>query len=109
MDHNEPSNPTTKFGELNNGQPESPTANQDLILKAVLMLLSDVCLARFELLMAKDLDSLEAASEVIESLNRYDFLSELANSETHYLELKKDIASDISNAAERVIRDQNPR
>lgn len=109
MSHNELDDLATQPNDPEHKQQENPLDNQGRILDAVLMLLSDVCLTRFELLMTTDQDPLEAASEVIESLDRYDFLGDLAISKTSYLEQKKHIESTISNEAERVIREQNPR
>lgn len=109
MNHNEFNDPAAKSNDPEHKQQENPLDNQGLILDAVLMLLSDVCLTRFELLITTDQDPLEAAREVIESLDRYDFLGDLIVSKTSYLEQKKHIESTISNEAERVIREQNPR
>lgn len=105
MNHN---NLTAKSNDKHEQQ-DKPLDNHDLLLNAVLMLLSDLCLTRFQLLMAAEQDPSEAAKEVIESLDRYDFLSKLAVSDTSYLELKKQIEKDIGNEAEKVIREQNPR
>lgn len=97
--------------ELNDkhGQQDKPLDSHDLLLNALLMLLSDLCLTRFQLLMAAEQDPSEAAKEVIESLDRYDFLSKLEVANTSYLELKKQIENDIGNEAEKVIRRENPR
>lgn len=59
--------------------------------------------------MVMEQDPSEAAKEIIESLDRYDFLSDLAVSNLRYIALKKQIESNISNEAERVIREENPR
>ncbi len=109
MSHNELNDRAAKSNDPGHKQQENLLDNQGLILNAVLMLLSDVCLTRFELLMTTDQDPLEAAREVIESLDRYDFLGDLVVSKTGYLEQKKRIGSTISNEVERVIQEQNPR
>ncbi len=59
--------------------------------------------------MTTDQDPLGAAREVIESLDRYDFLGDLVILKTSYLERKKHLKGTISNEAERVIWEQNPR
>ncbi len=109
MSHNKLADLATQSNDPEHKQQKSPLDNQELILNAVLMLLSDVCLTRFEFLITTGQDPLEAAREVIESLDRYDFLSDLAISKTSYLERKKYLGSTISNEAERVIQEQNPR
>ena len=77
------------------------------MLKAVSLLLSDISTTRFDLLLS-DRDPLDAAQEVIDSLDRYDFLAGLAG-ETRYQELKKQVESTLSDRADEVIREQNPR
>ena len=108
MSHNEFDDLAAKSNDPGHKE-ENLLDNQGLILGDVLTLLSDVCLTRFELLMTTDQDPLEAAREVIESLDRYDFLGDLVVSKTDYLEQRKHIESAISNKAESVIREQNPR
>ncbi len=90
-------------------QKETPLRDHELLLRAVSMLLSDICRTRFQLLMVTEQDPSEAAKEVIDGLDRYDFLGDLAVSNTSYLKLKKQIEGDIGSAAESVIREQNPR
>lgn len=90
-------------------QKEKPLDDHELLLHAVSLLLSDLCLTRFDLLMLRDQDPSEAAKEIIDGLDRYDFLGNLTVSNINYLDLKKQLESDIGNAAERVIREQNPR
>lgn len=106
MSHNDLKDPKAKPDDE---QLENTLDDHGLILNAVLMLLSDISLTRFKLLMVTEQDPSEAAKEVIESLDQYDFLSDLAVSNTSYLQLKKQIENDIGNEAERVIREQNPR
>ena len=84
-----------------------PTSADQRVLGALLLLLSDVAITRFDLLVMSR-EPLEAAQEVIASLDRYDFLRGLT-SEAHYTELKKQLESRISDRADRVIREQNPR
>ena len=107
MSHDD--NDLTVKANAKDEQKETSLDNHDLLLHTVSMLLSDICLTRFQLLMVTDQDPSEAAKEVMDGLDRYDFLGDLAVSNTSYLELRKHIESDISNAAERVIREQNPR
>jgi len=109
MSHSDHDDPKAKSNDLEHERQEKTLDDQGLILSAVSMLLSDICLTRFKLLMVTEQDPSEAAKEVIESLDRYDFLSDLAVSNTSYLELKKQIENKIGNEAERVIREQNPR
>lgn len=90
-------------------QQERTITNQELLLTAVLVMLSDTCFTRFELFMATDGDPSEAARKAIEALDRYDFLEDLELSDTSYSELKKQIGSDISNEAARIVEEQNPR
>ncbi len=85
------------------------TPAQKRWLEALLLLLSDVAAARFDLLMTSDREPLEAAQEVIESLRRYDFLADSAVSEAEYQKLKKQVESSVSDKADAVIREQNPR
>ena len=87
--------------------PQPPADQSELMLKAVSLLLSDISTTRFDLLLS-DRDPLDAAQEVIDSLDRYDFLAGLAG-ETSYQELKKQIESTLSDRADEVIREQNPR
>jgi anion-transporting ArsA/GET3 family ATPase len=107
MSHDD-NNQTVKVNDKHE-QKETALDNHELLLHAVSMLLSDICRTRFQLLMVTEEDPSEAAKEVIDGLDRYDFLGDVAVSNTSYLELKKQIESDISNEAERVIREQNPR
>ncbi len=87
---------------------QQPPVNQrELVLEAFSLLLSDVCTTRFDLLVLSR-DPLEAAQEVIESLDRYDFLSGLTG-EAHYQGLKKHVESSVGDKAEAMIREQNPR
>lgn len=98
-----------RAADLNYKQQEKMITNQDLLLSAVLVMLSDTCFTRFELSMAVDRDPSEAAKKAIEALERYDFLEDLDLSGISYSELKKQIESDISNEAARIIQEQNPR
>lgn len=109
MSHNDGDDPTADAGDAKVGQQAKPLDNDELLLNAVTMLLSDLCLCRFRLLMVTEQDPTEAAKEVIDSLDRYDFLSNVAASNISFPELKKQIESDIGNEAESVIREQNPR
>jgi len=109
MSHSDLNHLKAKSDDLKHERQEKTLDDQGLILSAVLMLLSDICLTRFKLLMVTEQDPSEAAKEVIESLDQYDFLSDLAVSNTSYLELKKQIENKVGNEAERVIREQNPR
>ena len=88
-------------------EPQPPADQSELMLKAVSLLLSDISTTRFDLLLS-DRDPLDAAQEVIDSLDRYDFLGNLT-SEAHYTALKKQVESTLSNRADEVIREQNPR
>lgn len=109
MSHNDLNDPEAKSNDLKHERQENMPADRGLILNAVSVLLYDICFTRFKLLMVTEQDPSEAAKEVIESLDRYDFLSDLAVTDTSYLKLKKQIENDIGNEAERVIREQNPR
>ena len=86
---------------------EHQSADQ-LVLGALLLLLSDVSTTRFDLLMMAGREPLDAAQEVIDNLDRYDFLAGLAG-ETSYQDLKKRVESSVSDRADEVIREQNPR
>ena len=88
-------------------EPQPPADQSELMLKAVSLLLSDISITRFDLLLS-DRDPLDAAQEVIDSLDRYDFLAGLAG-ETSYQDLKKQVESTLSDRADEVIREQNPR
>ena len=90
-----------------NTEPQSPADQSELMLKAVSLLLADISITRFDLLLS-DRDPLDAAQEVIDSLDRYDFLAGLAG-ETSYQDLKKQVESTLSDRADEVIREQNPR
>ena len=81
---------------------------RELTLKALLLLLADACATRFDLLMLSNRDPSEAAQEIIDSLHRYDFLGGLAG-EASYQNLKRHIESSVSDKAEALIREQNPR
>ncbi len=98
-----------KATDLKYKQQERTITNQELLLSAVLVMLSETCFTRFELSMAVDSDPSEAAKKAIQSLDRYDFLEDLDLSDTSYSELKKQIESDISNEAAKIIQEQNPR
>lgn len=87
---------------------QDPTLAQKQGLETLLLLLSDAASTRFDLLMASDREPLEAAQEVIEDLGRYDPLAGLA-SETEYQKLKTQVESSVSNKADALIREQNPR
>ena len=87
--------------------PQPPADQSELMLKAVSLLLADISTTRFDLLLS-DRDPLDAAQEVIDSLDRYDFLAGLAG-ETSYQDLKKQVESTLSDRADEVIREQNPR
>ena len=89
-------------------EPQPPADQNELMLKAVSLLLSDISTTRFDLLMLSDRDPLEAAQEVIDSIGRYDFLAGLAG-EASYQDLKKRVESSVSDRADAVIREQNPR
>ena len=89
------------------GEPH-PSKQTELVLKAVSLLLTDLCATRFDLLMLANRDPLDAAQEVIDSVGRYDFLGGLAG-EANYQDLKKHIESSVSDRADAVIREQNPR
>ena len=84
-----------------------PSKQNELVLKAISLLLTDVSATRFDLLLLSR-DPLEAAQEVIDSLDRYDFLSGMT-SEASYQDLKKQVESSVSDRADAVIREQNPR
>ena len=88
-------------------EPQPPADQSELMLKAVSLLLADISTTRFDLLLS-DRDPLDAAQEVIDSLDRYDFLAGLAG-ETSYQDLKKQVESTLSDRADEVIREQNPR
>ena len=88
-------------------EPQPPADQSELMLKAISLLLSDISTTRFDLLLS-DRDPLDAAQEVIDSLDRYDFLAGLAG-ETSYQDLKKQVESTLSDRADEVIREQNPR
>ncbi len=68
-----------------------PSDQSELVLRAISLLLTDLCVTRFDLLLLSR-DPLEAAQEVIDSLDRYDFLGGLA-SEAGYQDLKKQVES----------------
>ncbi len=97
-----------KAADLEDKQKEKVLDDQGILANAIVNLLADICFTRFELLIGKGLDPLEAAQDTMENLDRYDFLSNLPLNPS-YPELKKQIASNISDQAETVIREDNPR
>lgn len=90
------------------GQQET-VDNLSLVLRALPLLLSDLCLIRFEAFVQAGVDPLEAAQHALNTLGRYDFLSGLELPGAGYPELKKQIENTISTEAGRVIEEQNPR
>ncbi len=85
-----------------------PTPAQKEGLEALLLLLSDAAAARFDLLIGPGREPLEAAQAVIESLERYDALAGLVP-EAEYQTLKTQVESSVSDKADALIREQNPR
>ena len=86
-----------------------PTAHSDdqVLSKAVSLLLTDLCTLRFETLVQSGTDPLEAAERVMTDLSRYDFLDGLTG--TDYPALKKDIEMNLSTMAGRITEEENPR
>lgn len=87
-------------------RPDEPTGDATL-LRAVSLLLTDLCTLRFETLVQSGTDPLEAAERVMSDLSRYSFLDNLANAD--YPALKKEIEIAVSTMAGRITEEENPR
>ncbi len=98
-----------RAADLKYKQKEKVLDNQGILVNAILNLLADVCFTRFELLISRHIDPSEAVQASIETLNRYDFLNDLTSLDPSYSEIKKQIESNISDQAETIIREDNPR
>ncbi len=85
-------------------RPDDPTGP---LLRAVSLLLTDVCTLRFEGLVQGGVDPLEAADRVMTDLSRYNFLDDVTGAD--YPALKKEIEMNLSTMAGRITEEENPR
>ena len=88
-------------------RPDEPTGEP--LFRAVSLLLIDLCTLRFETLVQRGVDPLEAAGRVMTDLSRYDFLEGLTDTDTDYPALKKEIEMNLSTMAGRITEEENPR
>ena len=79
------------------------------ISQALPLLLSDLCLLRFETFIQAGVDPLEAAARTMDLLSRYDVLLGLELPGESYAELKKEIEKAVATQAGRLTEEENRR
>lgn len=85
-------------------RPDEPTGP---LFRAVSLLLTDLCTLRFEGLVQRGVDPLEAADRIMKGLSRYDFLNGATGAD--YPALKHEIEMAVSTMAGRITEEENPR